>query len=232
MSKICVVIPVYNEFSAIGRIVSGIRGKGLDVIVIDDGSSDGSGQKAREQGAIVLTHNIRQGKGTSLKHGFEYALVHDYDGVLTMDGDGQHDPEDIDQFLNKIRVIPEGVITGNRFHNSRGMPLVRRLTNQLMSVLISGLCSQRIPDTQCGFRYISREILSRVRLTSHDFEIETEVLVEATRNGYKIYSVPVKTIYEDEKSKINPFKDTLKFIVYYVKALRSLWATKKHKDYK
>ena len=216
----CVVIPVYNEERELGRLVAAIRCQGLDVLVIDDGSTDQSGAAARSQGAVVLRHPTRRGKGFALQEGFQYVLEHDYPGVITMDGDGQHAPEDLPVFLSRIAQCPEGIITGSRMGDTRGMPRIRLWTNQLMSWLISRLCGQGIPDSQCGYRYISRDVLARMSLTAKAFEIETEVLLQASRLGAPVYSVPIQTIYREERSKINPIKDTLRFFWYLLRAGR------------
>lgn len=215
--KICFIIPVHNEAEKIGGIVKAIRGYGHDVLVIDDGSKDESGTIAEKEGARVITNDVKEGKGYSLQKGFEWALAKDYDGVVTMDGDGQHAVEDIPLFLDNIGRFSQCVITGNRMANPQGMPRVRFLTNLWMSRWISMMCGQVIPDTQCGYRYVSRRILSQLRLTSSDFEIETEVLMQASRLGCKILSIPIQTIYRDEKSKINPFKDTIRFFMYLIR---------------
>lgn len=153
----------------------------------------------------------------SLQKGFEYAIAHQYEGVITMDGDGQHDVEDIDKFIKAIAKDPKSIITGNRMGDPAGMPRSRYFTNWFMSRLISWLCKQRIPDTQCGFRYIGCDILKNCHFLTKDFEIESEVLIKASKKGYKIYSVPVKSIYQNEESKIRPFKDTFRFITYLFK---------------
>lgn len=219
--KLCVIIPVHNEGEEIGSLVESIKRKNIDVVVIDDGSSDNSGVIAQEKGAIVLRNEEKQGKGLTLQRGFQYALVHHYDGVITMDGDGQHDVHDLDTFFVEIKKEPGRLITGTRMGDSRGMPFIRFLTNYLMSSLISAICHQKIPDSQCGYRYLNMKILRDIQLNSHDFEIETEVLVEASKRGYKISSVPIKTIYRNEKSKINPLKDTIRFLKYLVREFKS-----------
>ena len=218
--KACILIPVYNECKEIGRLVESLKRKGFDVVVVDDGSTDDSGKTAREKGAVVIRHDQKQGKGRSLQDGFDYILKQaKYDGVITIDGDGQHDIEDIDQFLVKAREHPQSIITGTRMTNPRGMPLVRLWTNRLMSGVISFLCRQKIPDTQCGFRFISCSVLKPLKLTSSDFQIETEVLIKASKKRFKIYSVPIKTIYRGEASKINPVVDTFRFLVYIIKEM-------------
>ena len=219
--KICILIPVYNESQNIGRIVEIIKRKDLNVIVIDDGSTDGSGDLAQQKGAVVLRHVFKMGKGNSLKEGFEYILKEGYAGVLMMDGDGQHDPEEVDHFILAAQKHPLSVITGNRMTNTEGMPLIRYLTNRFMSSLISTACGQKIQDTQCGFRYISASILRELNLVSNDFEIETEILMKASKKGYKIYSLPIKTIYRNEESYIHPLKDTVRFFTYFLKEIFS-----------
>ncbi|VAX37150.1 hypothetical protein MNBD_UNCLBAC01-762 [hydrothermal vent metagenome] len=220
--KICIIVPALNEAATIGKLVQAIKAKNYDVVVIDDGSSDDSGKIAKDLGAVVIRNAHKSGKGASLQKGFDYALKGDYTGIITMDSDGQHDPEDLSVFIDEARKDPNCVITGNRMAQAKGMPWVRFKTNQFMSFLISKACHQKIPDTQCGYRYIGADVLRliRFRLKSRDFEIETEILMKAVKQGFKVSSVPVKTIYRDEKSKISPFKDTMRFFVYFIKELR------------
>ncbi len=219
--KICVLIPAYNEQKEIGRLVEQVRAKALDVIVVDDGSVDQTGVLAQNAGAIVLRNPSRQGKGFSLKRGFSYILEQGYDGVIAMDGDGQHAPDDLENFLTKANDKKMCLINGTRMKDTRNMPFVRRVTNRVMSKIISGICRQSIQDTQCGYRYISADVLRKIVLVSNDFEIETEVLMKACRAGCQVISVPVKTIYRQEKSKINPLKDTLRFFSYLWRDMKS-----------
>lgn len=212
--KFAILIPAHNEAKAIGPLVNAVRQKGYDVVVVDDGSADKTGEIARSQGADVLVNDPRRGKGATLQRGFDHILERGYDGVVAMDGDGQHAVADIETFLEKARYFPDSVITGNRMGDTKGMPIVRKLTNMFMSGIISLICRQSIPDTQCGFRYIGAKVLKNIVLSCSDFEIETEVLVKASKKGFKIFSVPIQTIYGDEKSKIHPLRDTLRFIRY------------------
>ncbi len=220
--NVCVVIPVYNESKSIGRMVEALKKKNFDVLVVDDGSTDNSGDIASQMGARVIQHARNQGKGKSLQVAFQSILQENrYDAVITLDGDGQHDVEDIPQFLSAAKRHPNSIITGTRMANPRGMPWLRLTTNRLMSWMISSLCKQSIPDTQCGFRLISRGVLKEMSLISKDFQIETEVLVQASKKRFKIYSVPIQTIYGTEKSKINPLLDTIRFIMYFCKEIFS-----------
>lgn len=219
--KIGVVIPVYNEAKTIGQIVKALKTKGFDAVVVDDGSADHSGRIALESGAIVLWHKQKEGKGSSLRDGFAYALRYNYDAVITMDGDGQHDVDDIEKFITKAQEIPSGVITGNRMQNHHGMPATRLWVNRLMSKVISILCRQDITDSQCGYRYIARAVLEKIHLSSRDYEIESEVLIQACRNDFPIHTVPIKTIYSNELSKIHPVVDTWRFFVFIGKQIFS-----------
>lgn len=219
--KICVIIPAHNEEKYIAEVVAAVRLKGLDVVVIDDGSMDMTGSLAQKHGATVLRNEPRQGKGFSLKRGFAHVVDNGYDGVISMDGDGQHDPEDLVHFLNAARSRTMCVINGTRMGNAKTMPFVRRVTNRFMSWMISRICHRKIEDTQCGYRYISSDVLRQIKLTANDFEIETEVLLKSCRVGCEVISVPVKTIYRDEKSKIRPVKDTIRFFSYLSRELKN-----------
>jgi glycosyltransferase involved in cell wall biosynthesis len=218
--KLCVVIPIYNECETIGMVVDSVRLKGIDVVVINDGSTDASGEVAQEHGATVIHNPVKSGKGSSLRRGFQYILEKGYDGVIAMDGDGQHDADDIEKFFRLAETYPCSIVNGSRMADVKGMPFIRLVTNKFMSWMISRVCRQRIPDTQCGYRYISAEILRAISLKAAEYEIETEVLIKASRAGFSIYSVPVRTIYSNEKSNIHPVKDTFRFFRYFLNELR------------
>jgi len=212
--KIAIVIPAHNEAQNIGPLVESVRALGYDCIVIDDGSVDRTNAVAVQAGAVVLKTSVKSGKGTALKIGFDYVLKSGYEALIAMDGDGQHSPSDIAAFVACYKNTHADIISGNRMQNSKGMPLVRLLTNRFMSWLISFFCHQNIPDTQCGFRLIKTRVLESVKLECSDFEIETEVLIKASKKGFKIASVGIQTIYRDEVSKIQPVRDTFRFIAY------------------
>ena len=210
--KTCVIIPTYNEAKSITNLISQIRSQNLEVIVVDDGSSDDTAKLARQCGAITIQNQNNEGKGASLIKGFDYALKNDFDAVITMDGDGQHLPEDIPYFIRLAKYSDSGILIGNRMHKTRNMPWVRFVTNRLMSRFISHLAKQIIFDTQCGFWLIKKDVLKKVRLLTSKYETESEILIQAARLGFKIESVPIKTVYSGEKSQINPFIDTMRFL--------------------
>ena len=164
--------------------------------------------------AVVLKTAAKSGKGNALKIGFDHVARNGYEALITMDGDGQHSPSDIAAFVACYQKTGADIVSGNRMQNPRGMPLVRLATNHFMSWLISFFCRQPVPDTQCGFRLIRTKVLDAIKLESSDFEIETEVLIKASKKGFKIASVGVQTIYQDEVSKIQPVRDTFRFMAY------------------
>jgi glycosyltransferase involved in cell wall biosynthesis len=220
--KTCVVIPTYNEHKTIASLIRGVRGQNLQAVVVDDGSYDDTAQIAKEEEAIVLRNQNNQGKGASLIKGFNYALGQNFDAVITIDGDGQHLPEDIPFFLRLAKNSKSAIFVGNRMQKTKNMPLPRLLTNRIMSWVISRIIKQDIPDTQCGFRLIKKELLEKIKFSTFKYETESEILIQAGRKGFKIESVPIKTIYQGEKSQINPFIDSIRFLRFIIK---ELWIT-------
>lgn len=219
MKNICVLIPSYNEARSIGLIVSRLRVLDFTVYVVDDGSVDGTAAIAQSAGADVIAHEKNMGKGASLREGFKHILSNkDFDVVIVMDGDGQHKVDDIDNFLIRADETGADIVIGNRMLDTASMPLVRIWTNRFMSGLLSKMCGQNIPDTQCGFKFIKRRVLEDIRFTSLHYDIESELIVKAGRRGFKIESVPIATVYQDEKSKVNPVIDTVRFIIFLIKA--------------
>lgn len=214
LMKIAVVIPAYNEGQRIGALVTSIRALPYDCVVVDDGSLDDTLKVAADAGAVVLkTGGRRAGKGCALRVGFDYVKSR-YEACLAMDGDGQHSPSNISAFVDCFERMGADIVCGNRMQNPKGMPLVRWLTNRFMSWIISALCRQRIPDTQCGFRLIKTDVLRAIHLECSDFEIETEVLMKASKKGFKVRSVGIESIYGGEISKISPVRDTWRFLVF------------------
>ena len=215
IKDICVLISAYNEEKTIGFIVSELKKKFNTVIVVDDGSTDGTYQLARTGGAVVLQHEVCRGKGAALRTGFEYVQKLKVKAVITMDGDGQHLVKDTKLFVSAYRKKrPDvGIFVGKRMFLAKDMPFLRKLTNMCMSMLISGLSGQFIPDTQSGFRLITVEVLQKMNLFTSHFETESEILIRAAWKGFRISAVPIATVYESEKSKIRPTADTARFFL-------------------
>ncbi len=218
--KIVVVIPAFNEEKEIFQLVKSLRTIIEEVIVVDDGSSDRTATVAREAGAKVISHERNRGKGMALRTGFQAAISDGADAAITMDGDGQHDWREMPKLIEKAEESGADIVIGNRMGNIRGMPPIRILTNRLTSWAVSKLGGQKISDSQSGYRFIKRNVLENVKLETANYELESEILIKASRQGYSISSVPVKTIYRaDEISKINPLMDTLRFIKLIVRLM-------------
>src|SRR6266704_2780452 len=187
-SQTAAVIPAYQDEKHIGDIVRRTRERLHYVLVVDDGSTDQTAQRAREAGAEVI-------------------------GVSLLDSDGQHLPEEIDRFLAAVTCATQRTfLIGNRMNNLAGMPFIRRVVNRYMSSQISRLCGQDIPDTQCGFRMLDRQLIPELLGGGHRFDYDTEVLIIASRKGYRIESVPITTVYTDQVSKIRPLRDAVRFL--------------------
>lgn len=220
VKKICAILPSYNEEKNIPGVIKGVLKNNIDVVVVDDGSVDGTSELAKRNGAVVIRHDRKKGKGTSLKDGLTWATSNAYDYIITIDSDGQHNPQEIPLFIKKADADAKvGVVIGNRLLNPKNMPFVRFCTNKFMSYLISTLCKQDIPDTQCGYKLIKKDVLKVISIKARKFEIESELLVKTARAGFKISSIPIESIYAEEKSKIDPFIDTIRFIKFLVKTL-------------
>jgi glycosyltransferase involved in cell wall biosynthesis len=212
-SQTAAVIPAFNDEKHIGDIVRRTRQRLDYVLVVDDGSSDQTAQRAREAGAEVITHDQNRGKGEAIKTGLGYWLTREVTWVSLLDSDGQHLPEEIDRFLSAAALATQPTfLIGNRMNNLTGMPFMRRVVNRYMSGQISRVCGQEIPDTQCGFRMVERQLVPELLSGGNRFEYETEVLIIASRKGYRIESVPITTVYSDQVSKIHPLRDAIRFL--------------------
>lgn len=210
-TQLAVVIPCLNEAEAIGPLVQSIRKIVPAVLVIDDGSTDRTGAEAAAAGAEVIRHAESTGKGRALETGMCRARERGFQWVVTMDGDGQHSPADI----NKFREVTSqaGLVVGNRMGEQERMPFVRRQVNRWMSREISRMAGRDLPDTQCGFRRIRLEVWneSKARLTAAHFEIESEMILGFAAAGERVEFVPIEVVYKNERSKIHPLRDTIRW---------------------
>lgn len=211
--NVAALIPCYFEERHIRDVAARTRAQVDTVLVVDDGSTDRTSDEARESGVEVIRHDKNQGKGGAIKTGLrELTARQDAEWILILDGDGQHLPEEIPHFFAAANDYDAAMIVGNRMSDARKMPLVRKLTNLTMSGLISAIIGQRVPDSQCGFRMFRRDLASAfVDMPSSNFDFESEMLAIAARTGVKIAAATVSTVYGDERSKIHPFRDTVRF---------------------
>lgn len=213
-TNVAALIPAYLEEKRIGEVARRTCAQIDRVLVVDDGSTDNTAAAAREAGAEVISHVENLGKGAAIKTGLrELTSREGIAYILVLDADGQHLPEETPRFLEEASRSGAALLVGTRMGDTRTMPLVRRLTNHVMSAMISGVIGQRVPDTQCGFRMFTRGLaVALLETASSNFDFETEMLAIAARQGGAIAAVPISTIYGDETSKIRPFRDTLRFI--------------------
>ena len=206
------VIPARDAAATVGGVVRRLREvlPGAEVVVVDDGSTDATGDQARAAGAIVVRHPVNRGKGAALESGFDEALRRGCDAALALDADGQHDPAFAPRLLDAL--ARADVVVGSREGNRAGMPWLRRATNDVTTWFVSQLAGRRIPDSQSGYRAIRASVLRVVRPESRRFEYESEFLIGAARAGFEIGESPVPTLYNAPGSHIHPFRDTLRFI--------------------
>ncbi len=211
-SKIAAIIPAYQEEKHVGGVVLRTRAQLNHVLVVDDGSSDQTALRAREAGAEVIVHPANRGKGETIKTGLHHWFDRDFEFIIILDADGQHRPEEIDRFVAAaLGPAHPRLLIGNRMKDVARMPPLRRLVNRHMSNQISRVCGQAIPDTQCGYRMLHRDLIPEMFGGAERFDYETEMLIFASRRGFRIESVPISTVYSDEVSSIHPVRDTIRF---------------------
>jgi glycosyltransferase involved in cell wall biosynthesis len=218
--NLLILIPAYNEANHIAPVIHQARTY-LPVLVVDDGSTDETAAAAEAAGATVLRQLPNRGKGAALRAGFTLALEREYAAVITLDGDGQHDPAELPAFLEAYSTSQSDLIIGTR--QFRQMPLVRRLGNLAGLGLFSWAVGRRIHDNQSGYRLISRRLMETM-LTSREsgFEFEVEMIITAIRCHFPIAWVPIRTIYTGGGSHIRPWHHLVNFLRVTWKAKRAI----------
>jgi glycosyltransferase involved in cell wall biosynthesis len=210
---IIAVIPAHDEAPRIAAVVRAAR-EHLAVIVVDDGSTDATADRAREAGATVIEQQPNQGKGAALRAGFRAALAEGAEAILTLDADGQHDPAEIPRFLEAWasgrEPRPDLIIGARSF---RSMPPLRRLSNVLGRKAFSWAVGRDIPDNQSGYRLVSRN-LAEATLGSAEtgFAFEVEQITSCIRMGREIAWIPIRTIYAGAPSHIRPIAHLREFV--------------------
>jgi glycosyltransferase involved in cell wall biosynthesis len=215
-----VLIPAYRAGPRLPELLHAVADQGFPVLVVDDGSKDDTAKKAKEAGAFALVSDTNEGKGAALRKGLEWFLKKNYAGVVLMDADGQHDPKELSLFIRALNETDWDFVIGNRMQDPQGMPWLRRATNRFLSWLLSFVCGQSVPDSQCGFRALTYSVVKHIRLSTSRFEIESEMILSASALGYRIGSIPIRSVYESGvSSQIDPVKDTLRFFKFLTQHL-------------
>ncbi|HDL04070.1 MAG TPA: glycosyltransferase family 2 protein [candidate division Zixibacteria bacterium] len=219
--KILILVPAYNAGKYLAELTSRISkaAPNCDLLIINDGSIDNSADILETLDVEYLTNDPNMGKGATLQRGFDYAVEHGYDYVLTIDADLQHLPEEIPRFLD-YRPYADLYI-GTRDLRSMEMPPHRKLSNYLTSLIISIFSGRRIRDSQTGYRMISTELIKALKQTYIGYMFESEQLFLAGKMNLDIAEIPISTIYEDSPSFINPLMDTARFVKLIWKRIMS-----------
>jgi glycosyltransferase involved in cell wall biosynthesis len=214
LRNIALVIPAYNVAGRIGDVLSQVLEwiPRKSVCVVDDGSSDATREKAEPFGIRFLRHPANRGKGEALKTGFRACLSTAADAVFTLDGDGQHDPARIPDFLEVASLTGCDVVVGKRPFRLGEMPPDRIFSNRTSSLITSLAAGRMIADSQCGFRLYGRAVLESMRAVTSRYEMETEMLIRASRMGFRIGWCPVQNRYAGQVSHIRRFQDTVRFV--------------------
>ncbi len=193
-----VVIPAYNEAATIRDLVERTLAQVSQVIVVDDASSDGTGDLLAGLPVTLLRHEVNRGKGAALVTGFREALKREVSAVITLDGDGQHRPEDIPNFLVKARETRGLIVIGSRRAGKQNQPRLNYRLNRIADFWISWASGYRIEDSQSGFRLFPREVLENVEAKHsrrHSFVFESEMLINAAHAGYRSCAIVIPTLY-------------------------------------
>lgn len=214
--KLFIVIPAFNEEKVIRSVVQEIRCSGYEnIIVVDDGSDDNTYQEAEKAGVVAVKHFLNRGKGAAVKTGIEAAKILGADTIITMDGDGQHNPQDISKML---KLIGEGsdVVLGTRLKNPKGMPMYKIIANYLGNFFTYIVFGLWVTDSQSGFRAYSKKAINLIDTKTDRYEYDSEVIREVYRHKLEYAEIPIEVRYTEysmsKKNKMN-FKNGVKTLI-------------------
>jgi glycosyltransferase involved in cell wall biosynthesis len=217
--KTVIVMPAYNEAKVIGRVIKGLYREGYkDIVVVDDGSSDKTGDIARQHGADVYRHAINRGLGGALGTGIEAAKQKSADIIVTFDSDGQHNPKDIKKVIQPIIQGRADAVIGSRLLRPKGMPWIRRIGNMGLNVITWMLFGVWTTDSQSGLRAFSRKAASRIEILTNRMEVSSEIIREIGTKRVRFREVPIRAIYTDYslehgQSNMNAFRIVAKLVL-------------------
>ncbi len=211
--KVAVLIPAFNEAASIADVVRGALAEVPRVLVVDDGSTDGTAAVAESAGAEVLRLPRNVGKGAAMRAGLLQLSAGDTTHVLFMDGDLQHRADEIPRLLEAAARTGAALVIGERVFRREAMPPSRYWANVIGSWALSTFMGVRLADTQSGFRLVALDAIRDLPLTARGYEIETELIVKLTRRGATVVGVPVSAVYNGARSKLRPVRDTTRNVV-------------------
>ena len=208
--KVCALIAAFNEEATIATVVAGVRRHTPDVVVVDDGSSDRTGEQAAAAGATVVWHAQNRGKGAAIRTGLAHALAGPHTHVLFIDGDLQHDPGDVPKLLSAGERTGCDLVIAERLFVKGSMPTARFYSNRIGSRILSRFIGLEVSDSQSGFRLARADCLRRLRLTATGYEIETEMLIKLLRRRASLCRISIPARYDGSRSKLRSVRDTIR----------------------
>ena len=188
------IIAAYNEEAHVAQVITDTKAHVDEVIVVDDGSSDETYTKAKNAGATTLRHVINLGKGAAVRTGCDYALEQGHDHFILLDGDGQHDPQEIPRLKKHLKT--HDIVFGMR-KKDKNMPALYKIGNWGLTTISQVLFGIAVRDTQCGYRAMSADAYKKIRWDSSDYGMESEMIVRAGVAGLTHKEIIVRTIYHD-----------------------------------
>lgn len=220
--KVVAVIPAYDEENSIGEVVRGCRKFVDEVIVVDDGSKDRTGEIAKGEGAIVIRHHRNLGVGAAVSSGYEVALRRRAEIVVQLDGDGQHDPSEIPKLIEPIEMGEADLVIGSRFIGSKFRFGMKYLGNIFFTKMVNLLTGLNLTDAQSGFRAIKADVLRGIMVHS-PFTYTQESLIRAYKEGFRIKEVPINVRerkYGKSKVVRNPLIYGIKTLIILSRVVR------------
>ena len=218
---IVICIPAFNEEATIGDVVSRSKTYGAQIVVCDDGSADDTASEASKNGATVTTHLRNMGKGAALKTLLQEASKFHPDIIVTLDGDGQHDPSDIPLLTRPVLDGLADVVVGCRFNGKNQIPFYRRFGNNLLNLITNWSAGTSIRDTQSGFRAYSSKVIPCISITENGMGVDSEILIELAKMGFKIEERDITVTYGGDTSTLNPVSHIIRVIWSIVLAKHS-----------
>ncbi|MDD2500556.1 MAG: glycosyltransferase family 2 protein [Geobacter sp.] len=215
----CILIPAYNAVATLRAVLDECLVFDMPLVVVDDGSTDGTAQTLDGLPVTLLTHSVNRGKGAALKTGFDWAIQHQFDGVVTLDADGQHDPTAIPRLLAEVDKKGYDCLLASRYSQFEEMAGLRKVWNRFGVWCIRKRTGFEITDSQSGFRFYHARLLRAVRLEKNGYDLEMELLIKGWKAGFTIGSLPVPARVADGRatSHYRPVRDTFNISMTFLK---------------